>query len=261
MTASMGPWVWLFLSALAAGAINSMAGGGTLLTFPTLLTVVTPVVANATSTVALVPGSLAGAWGYRREMKKSARWMAVLAFPSLVGGTAGSLLVTRLDPRYFDALVPWLILTASLLFLSQPLVKRLGRDRDEGPPSGPRVALVVMFQFFVAVYGGYFGAGVGILSLSALAVMGLTDIHEMNAIKTILTTLINGVSVLVFLWDGKVEYRYAGEMAVASVIGGYLGARLARRMPQAYVRWIAIAIGFGLSAFFFYRRWARVPAG
>jgi uncharacterized protein len=250
------PWVWLWLclSALAAGVINALAGGGTLLTFPTLLTVVTPVVANATSTVALVPGSVASVWGYRREIRNVYRWVVLLSPPSLAGGVTGSLLVTRLDPRYFDALVPWLILTASLLFLAQPLVVRLCGVQHKQPPSRRAVVGVVVFQFFVAVYGGYFGAGIGILTLSALGLMGVGDMHEMNAIKTAVAALINGVSVVVFVWEGKVNYSYAGPMAVAAVVGGYLGARVARRTRPAFVRWIAIGIGFALAAYFFYQR-------
>ena len=259
MSGLLVPWVWLCLSALAAGALNALAGGGTLLTFPTLLTVVAPVVANATSTVALVPGSLAGAWGYRREVRRTHRWMVVLLLPSLLGGVTGSLLVTRLPPRYFSMLVPWLVLLAALLFLAQPLVLRLIGGRHKEPPSGRTVVGVVVFQFFVAVYGGYFGAGIGILMLSALGLMGLADIHEMNAVKSVLAAIINGVSVIIFVLEGQVDYWYAGQMALAAVVGGYLGARVARRMNPAFVRWIAIGIGFSVAAYLFYQRWGQAP--
>jgi uncharacterized membrane protein YfcA len=254
MSEWLSPWLWLCLSALAAGVVNSVAGGGTLLTFPTLLTVVPPVVANATSTVALVPGSLGGAWGYRRQLRAASRWLAVLAPPSLAGGLVGSLLVTVLPSRYFDALVPWLILTAALLFMAQPLAVRLS-GRAHGPPSGSTVGAVVVFQFFIAVYGGYFGAGIGILMLSALGLMGLADVHEMNAVKNFLAVLINGVSIVVFVWQGRVEYRYAAVMAVSAVAGGYLGASVARRVRPSIVRWVAISIGLALAAYFFYKRW------
>jgi hypothetical protein len=254
MSEWLSPWLWLCLSALAAGVVNAVAGGGTLLTFPTLLTVVPPVVANATSTVALVPGSLGGAWGYRRQLRAASRWLVVLAPPSLVGGVVGSLLVTELDESIFQALVPWLILTATLLFMAQPLAVRWS-GRPHGPPSGRTVAAVVVFQFFVAVYGGYFGAGIGILMLSALGLMGLADVHEMNAVKNFLAVLINGVSVVVFAWEGKVAYHYAAVMAVSAVVGGYLGASVARRVRPAIVRWIAVSIGLALAAYFFYKRW------
>jgi uncharacterized membrane protein YfcA len=248
-------YLLLMASALAAGVINSVAGGGTLLTFPALLRVVDPVIANATSTVALVPGSLAGAWGYRREMKYCRRWLLLLAPSSAVGGAVGALLVTRLNPKYFALLVPWLILVAAILFLIQPMVGKLVVDSSEkGRPSNRVVAGLVAFQFVVAVYGGYFGAGIGILMLSALGIMGIEDIHRMNAVKTVLAGLINAVSVVVFVWDDKVRWNYGIAMAVAAVAGGYLGARTARRLDRRIVRSIVIAIGFTLAGYYFASR-------
>jgi uncharacterized membrane protein YfcA len=249
----------LCLSALAAGVVNALAGGGTLLTFPALTTVVSDVVANATSTVALVPGSLAGAWGYRREMRHMSRWLALLVWPSLIGGGVGSLLLTRLDPEYFSALVPWLILSASLLFLSQPLLARwVGIGEEHTQPSSAKQAALVLFQFFVAVYGGYFGAGIGILMLSALSLMGISNIHYMNAAKAVLAACMNGVSVVVFVLEGKVEWHYALTMAIAAVAGGYLGAHFGRRLDRRVVRWIVIAIGFALAGHFFYKQYVGV---
>src|SRR5438270_2818 len=154
-----GAWlyVWLGLSALAAGVVNAVAGGGTLLTFPALLTIVPPVIANGTSTVALVPGSLSAAWGFRTEMRGAGRWLVLLVVPSLAGGFVGSRLVTRVDWHYFEVLVPWLILTATLLFLAQPLLARAVRAGPATRPSARTTVAVVFFQFLVAVYGGYFG--------------------------------------------------------------------------------------------------------
>jgi uncharacterized membrane protein YfcA len=258
---------WLCLSAMAAGAVNAVAGGGTLLTFPALLAVLAglgpaeaAVVANATSTVALVPGSLAGAWGYRRELRLVRRWIGLLLVPSLLGGAVGSLLVTRLDPRVFAALVPWLILTAAILFLTQPVVARIAGPR-RAKPSAAGVAGLVAFQFLVAVYGGYFGAGIGILMLASLGLMGLSDVHHMNAVKTLLAVAINGVSVGVFVAADKVRWDYGLVMAAAAIVGGYLGAHTARRVPQWLVRWIIVTVGFVLSAFFFYQQWSARPGG
>jgi uncharacterized membrane protein YfcA len=255
------PFFWLCLSALAAGAINALAGGGTLLTFATLLAVLSPlgpaeaaVVANATSTVALVPGSLAGAWGYRHELRQARRWVPLLIGPSLAGGAVGALLVTRLDPHYFAALVPWLIFIAALLFLAQPVVAKVSGPRP-AKPSAWTLGAVAVFQFIVAIYGGYFGAGIGILMLSALALMGLADVHQMNALKALLAGFINGISVVVFVADRKVSWHYALVMALAAILGGYLGARTARRIPQRIVRWLIILLGFGLSAYFFIQQW------
>jgi uncharacterized protein len=256
MSEYLATYFLLCSSACVAGAMNSIAGGGTLFTFSALLTVVDPISANATSTVALVPGSLAGAWGYRHEMRAARRWAALLIWPSLLGGAVGALLVTELNESYFSALVPWLLLVAALLFLIQPAVARLaGIGKEHAAPAAGTLAAIVVFQFLVAVYGGYFGAGIGILMLSALGLMGFSDIHRMNALKVVLAACINGISVAVFVAEQKVDWGYASSMAVAAIIGGYLGARVARRLDENLVRWVIIVIGFGLAAHFFYKQW------
>lgn len=254
---SLLDYALLCLSAFAAGIINTIAGGGTLLTFPTLLRVLGTrpafeVLANATSTVALVPGSVAGAWGFRRELKGTGPWLLLLGGPSLAGGLVGSLLLTRLPGKYFAILVPWLLLTASLLFLLQPyLSRRLATAKEQGLPSPGRCAAAAVFQFFVAVYGGYFGAGIGILMLSSLALMGLGDIHRMNGLKTILAALINGVSVVIFVLDDKVVWSYALAMAGAAIVGGLAGAHLGRLLPRVVVRWFVILVGLSLAGYYF----------
>lgn len=258
----MTEYLILCLSALAAGAMNALAGGGTLLTFPALLYALPPgdasrVIANATSTVALVPGSLASAWGYQREVVAVRSWIWLLFMPSLIGGLIGALLVTRLPPQLFATLVPWLILIATLLFMLQPLIARwTGIGRPHSAPGTAAKAGIVAFQFLVAIYGGYFGAGIGILMLSALALMGLDDIHRMNAAKSFLAIIINGISVAVFVLESKVAWTYCAAMAVAAIVGGYLGARMSRRIPRTLVRWAVIAIGLGLAARFFWEQWA-----
>jgi uncharacterized membrane protein YfcA len=252
----------LSLSALGAGLVNAVAGGGTLLTFPSLLLAMSAagladasVIANATSTVALVPGSLAGAWGYRRELDGTTPWLRLLFLPSLVGGVVGSLLLIVLDPKYFQLVVPWLLLLASVLFLIQPtLNRRLKTSGDGSLPSARMCAVLVGFQFFVSVYGGYFGAGIGILMLSSLGLTSLGDIHRMNAVKSVLAAVINGVSVLIFVGSGKVAWRYAPVMALASIAGGFLGAHFGRRLPRPVIRWTVILIGFGLAVYYFVRQ-------
>jgi uncharacterized membrane protein YfcA len=217
--------------------------------------------ANVTSTVALDPGSFAGAWGYRRELAGSKRWLMLLAGPSLIGGLAGSLLLILLPADSFKAVVPWLLLTASLLFMSQPLVNRYllkSATQEHSPQEEPlpplrRCFAVGAFQFLVGVYGGYFGAGIGILTLTALGLMGLHDIHRMNALKTVLATCINAVSVAVFAFSGEVHWRYGIVMALAAIAGGYTGARVGRRLPKTLVRWIVIAVGLALSLYCFIR--------
>jgi uncharacterized membrane protein YfcA len=253
--------VLLCLSALVAGVVNALAGGGTLLTFSALQIALAAggsaeaaVLANGTSTVALVPGSIAGAWGYRRRLDSARRWFLLLVGPSLVGGGVGTLLVTRLPAQYFADLVPWLLLLAALLFTAQSLT---GKDNDlDVPPPRPSaggMALLALFQFGVAIYGGYFGAGIGILMLGSLGLMGVGNVHQMNALKSVLASCINGVSVVIFVYDAKVVWQYALPMAAAAIVGGYLGAHGAQLVPPRVVRWVIVGIAFGLAIYYFAR--------
>lgn len=249
-------------SAFFAGAINSIAGGGTLLTFPALLAVpgLTSVQANATSTIALQPGSLASAVGYRAELRKTWPLVSKLVLPSIVGSLIGSLLVTELPKEVFDQLVPWLILMAAMLFLIQPAVKKLFKTTHHEKPTGRLLAAIVIGQFLIAVYGGYFGAGIGILMLSVLPFMGTDSIHDTNAAKTLLATVINLVSVVVFVWQREVVWEYAFVMIVGAVAGGYAGARVSRRIPARFVRWLVIVIGFGLGAYYLWKQYGGPAA-
>jgi uncharacterized membrane protein YfcA len=150
--------------------------------------------------------------------------------------------------------VPWLILSASLLFLLQPLIARwTGIGQPHEAPSRTTLFGIIVLQFLIAVYGGYFGAGIGILMLSGLAMMGMSDIHEMNGLKTVLATVINGLAVAYFVLNGKVVWQYAVPMTAAAIIGGFLGASTARKMNRVVVRWMVIAIGIGLSTYYFWK--------
>ncbi|MGL4555811.1 MAG: sulfite exporter TauE/SafE family protein [Gemmataceae bacterium] len=250
-------WAALVGSAVLAGMINTMAGGGTLLTFPALQIFggLAAVQANVTSTVSLVSGSLAGAWGYRRELGGGgAAWVKLLIWPSLIGGGVGAMLVSVLPDAVFRVLLPWLLLTAAVLFLLQPwLMKLVRRDGEDALPSFGGCVAVVLFQTLVAVYGGYFGAGIGILMLTSLGVMGLADIHRANAVKTLLAAAINGVSIVVFVLAGTVVWWCVLPMTAGAVAGGYAGAAVGRRLPKAAVRWFVIAVGFGLAGYYFGR--------
>jgi len=253
MMEQLGICAVLVTSAFLAGVMNSIAGGGTLLTFPALMAVVSPSVANATSTIAMLPGSLAGAWGYRRELKPVRQFALLMLIPSFLGGLLGALCLIWF-PNEFGILVPWLILTAAVLFLIQPIVNKfLKRRQIEHHSELPTGALfaILGFQFLVATYGGFFGAGIGILMLAALGFMGLPNIHQMNAVKTFLASMINGISVIVFISGDLIHWPYAGAMAIGAIAGGYTGARVARRLPARYVRWTVIAIAFGLAAYYF----------
>jgi uncharacterized protein len=256
----LGDYPLLCLMAALAGAVNAIAGGGTLLTFPALFAALggTPeaaVLANGTSCVALIPGYLGALAGYRQEISKTRKWLVLLAIPSLIGGLIGTLLVVRLPARIFEQLVPWLILSASILFAVQPLLTRwTGIGKPHAPATRGTMAAVTVFQLMVAIYGGYFGAGIGILMLAALAIMGLSDIHEMNALKTMLAFSINIVAAVTFVWAGKVHWPFAAAMAISAVLGGFAGAALARKIDRWLVRLAVVAIGVGLSSYYFYRQ-------
>jgi len=233
--------------ALAAGAINSIAGGGTLLTFPALLAAgLPPVTANATSSVSLVPGSLAAWWGYR-GVESNTRTLWALGIPSVVGGGGGAVLLLWTGDALFGKLVPWLVLGATVLFIVQ---ERLSRRIPRTAP----LWTVVFFQFLVSVYGGFFGAGMGILMLAAHGYLGVRDIHQLNSIKNFCAVCINGIATATFVVMHRVQWMPALVMAVAAIIGGYLGAIGARRVPASVVRKIVAGIGLGIAALLFWRQ-------
>ena len=238
-----------FAAAFGAGMINSVAGGGTLLSFPTLIWLgLNSVTANATSTVAIWPGSLGGMWGFRRELRTAEPRMLALTLPSLIGGVAGAILLQWTKPALFDRIAPFLILFATVLFMLQETVQRLlktaGQKRHE---SRKWLIGALLFQLLVALYGGYFGAGIGIMMLAALSILGLTDLHQMNGLKNFFALCINGVAALWFIRAGMVYWPDVVTMAVGAIIGGYGGAGAARKLGRTVVRRIVIAIGFGMA--------------
>ncbi len=236
-----------------AGAMNSIAGGGTIVTFPSLiLSGLSSIVANATSTIALLPGTISSVFGYRRNIPAVRRWLRLFAPVSLVGGLIGGVLLVQTPSAVFDTLVPFLILFATILFMANTTVARFFRPGSTGP-SNRWLFGATVFQFGVALYGGYFGAGIGILMLASLGMLGFKDVHEMNTVKTILGFLINIVAALYFILSGIVNWGSAGIMAVGTVAGGFSGAHFAQKVEQRKVRWIITGIGLVLSAVMFYR--------
>lgn len=239
----------VFAAALLAGAINSIAGGGTLLTFPALVWLgLPPISANATSTVALWPGSFGSMWAYRGQLHGTRRWLLWFTIPSIAGGIVGAQLLLHTSASRFDVIVPFLVLGATVLFiLQQPLSRRLARRATEehAPASSlpPLSAWVLAGQIAVAVYGGYFGAGIGILMLATLGAMGFSDIHRMNGIKNWGAMCINATAAITFALSGIVIWPVAATMAVGGLAGGYGGARLALRVGQKWVRRMVVAIG------------------
>jgi uncharacterized membrane protein YfcA len=240
------------VAAFLAGIMNSVAGGGTLLTFPALIAAgLSPLIANATSTVALLPASLSSTLGYREELVGSRRWAVALALPSLVGGGLGALLLLHTSNATFNRIVPWLVLGATTLFLLQrPLLRwiRGGKPMlltDEQLGQRSPAPLLLGAQCLVGVYGGYFGAGIGILMLAALGFMGFSNIHRMNGLKNWGAFCMNLVAAVTFAVSGIVDWPVSLSMAIGSIAGGYVGARGAQRLPQGVVRGVVAALGVG----------------
>ena len=245
----------LALAAALAGMINAIAGGGTLLTFPVLLFYGTlPVVANATSTVALVIGTAGSIFGFRRQMEAVRPWLARFVPVSLLGGLLGSMLLTRTSNESFARLVPFLILFATLLFFAQGAFRRFAQT--DGAQPVRHVGVAIAFQFAVAIYGGYFGAGIGILMLASLGFIGFTDIHEMNALKNVLGSLINVVAAIWFVASGLVEWPKVGVMTVGALAGYFIGAHYSQRIPREWVRRAITAIGLVISVYTFWKQFA-----
>lgn len=257
---SLAEIVGLVLSGAAAGAINAVAGGGTLVTFPTLLAFGTsPVMANATSTMALVIGTAGGVFGYRRHLESAKNWLWRFVPVSIAGGWIGSWLLTHTSDRIFSKLVPFLVLFATVLFVAQGAFRRwAGADqRSEVHGRHQAVLVAIVFQFGVAMYGGYFGAGIGILMLASLGFIGLTNIHEMNALKTVLGSLINLIAAVWFIFAGLIHWPRAGVMTVGALAGYFIGSHYSQRIPQTRVRQLITAIGFIIAAVTFYKEFVE----
>jgi hypothetical protein len=249
----------LALSAAVGGAINAVAGGGTLITFPALLFFGTaPVTANATSTLALVIGTSGSIYGYRQHLPAVKPWLWRFLPVSLLGGILGALLLTYTSNQTFSRLVPFLILFATVIFLAQGLLRRQVKLEPESNPNHHHAVWgAIAFQLAVATYGGYFGAGIGILMLASLGFIGLHNIHEMNGLKTILGSMINLVAAIWFIISGLIAWPQAAVMTVGALCGYFLGAHFSQRIPQARVRQIITAIGFLLAGITFYKEFLR----
>ncbi len=247
----------LILAGGAAGFVNAIAGGGTLITFPTLILAgMNSIMANATSTVALIFGITGSVYGYRRQIPAVKSWLVELTPWSVVGGLIGGVLLTVTPTRIFDGLVPFLILFATLLFMAQGMITR--RFAPEGnlfrTADGRTHGAAILFQFLIALYGGYFGAGIGILMLATLGWIGLRDINQMNTVKTILGGLINIVAAAYFVWKGLVDWGNVGLLTLGALPGYYIGSAFAQKIAPARVRQLIVWIGLLMTAYLFYQR-------
>lgn len=244
----------LFFAAVVAGAINSVAGGGSFVSFPTLLFIgIPPVNANATNTVALWPGQVASIGAYRGELQKLP-WRSVLPLliTGILGGILGAWVLLKTPQKTFMTLVPWLMLIATLIFMASGKITQWVRRRTaEHHTTEFATGRGIFIQIFIAFYIGYFGAGAGILILAMLALLGMDQIHTMNALKALLTTVSNGVAMLLFVVSHAVYWPETILMVIGSILGGYFGAHFAQKTKPENVRRIVIVIGFVLAAYFF----------
>jgi len=242
------PWI-LFAAATLAGAINSVAGGGSLITFPILLWLGRdPIVANATNTVSLSPGSVAALHGFRRELDGLRPWIVRGTLPSLAGGLVGAALLLQTPSAVFAWLVPYLVLFATALFALSGPVNAFARrhahaEADHGVPVRPWWLGFLVYQFALSVYGGYFGAGIGIMMHAGLALAGFTAVHRAIAVRNYYAILINGLAALYFILFGAIQWADAAVLTAGQIVGSLAGARLVRGMSPASVRWIVVAIG------------------
>lgn len=243
-----------------AGAVNAVAGGGTFFSFPALLAVgLPPVVANASNSVALWPGSLTGAWAYRQELARYKRYLWPMGIASLLGGVVGGLLLLAAGDARFSSLIPWLLAFATLLFAFSPQLSRgLKHLRQPAtpPPAGPHGAgspVGWLVQWLVSIYGGFFGAGMGILMMASLAIGGHDDVQHINALKNLLSAVIYSVTVMTFIVAGAVSWPHTLMMVLTASLGGYGGARVARKIQGPWLRRLVIAAGSALTLYYFYK--------
>jgi uncharacterized membrane protein YfcA len=248
-----------FAAAFVAGAINSVAGGGTMISFPILIALgLPPLIANATNTLGIWPGAIGSIWGFRPELArvpKAYRWLLV---PALIGGALGAVLLRLTSASFFERVVPGLILFATALFIvAPPIRERLRNRRGAGTPATKRgavgIAGVFGLQIAVSIYGGYFGAGMSILMLSILSIIGMTDMLEMTAMTSLLSLAINGVAGAIFAFSGLIRWPYAAAMAVGAILGGYGAAGIARRVGSLWIRRLVITVGLALAIVMFCR--------
>jgi len=246
--------MFLFFAGALGGALNAVAGGGSFIAFPALLfTGVPPIPANATNTIALWTGAAASGGAYRKRLDVPRRVMIPLLTASLVGGLAGAYLLLKTPAHTFMRVLPWLTLGATLLFAFGKKIAGGRRSIIEHEASGGALLAATFFQLCVAVYGGYFGGGMGIVMLAMLAALGMTDIHAMNALKSVMGFVINGVAVVTFIVAKAVYWKHGTIMIAGAIAGGFLGAHYAMKLPQIWIRWFVVLVGTGMTLYFFWK--------
>ena len=248
--------VLLFCVAILAGTLNSVAGGGSFFTVPTMIfSGILPILANTTNTLGLWTGTVASLGAYRRELAQvRLKLMILLVSTSLIGGILGAILLLHTPQKTFVILLPYLLLIAILLFtFSGPITKRLHARKIEEQANLSLMAIisVSVAQFIISIYGGYFGGGAGMLMLATLALMGMENIHSMNALKSLLGASINGVAVITFIIANAIVWPQAISMIIGAVIGGYGGGYFARKIEPQWIRYFVMVVGFAMTIYFF----------
>ncbi|GAB2623655.1 sulfite exporter TauE/SafE family protein [Streptomyces capparidis] len=242
----------VFAAGLSAGTINTIVGSGTLITFPVLLAVgLPPITANVSNNLGLVPGSLSGAVGYRRELRGQGRRLARLGAASLTGGLVGAWLLMHLPSEAFDAIVPALIATALVLVVLQPrLARAVAARRERNGTRAPRDGgvLLLVGVALAGVYGGYFGAAQGVILLGLMGMLLTEDLQRINAVKNVLALIVNGVAAVFFLFVADFHWGAVGLIAAGAVIGGQIGATVGRRLPPVALRGVIVVVGLAAIA-------------
>jgi uncharacterized protein len=243
----------LFGTAFVAGGLNAVAGGGSFITFPALIfTGISPIAANATNTTAMWVASLASVGAYRRDFDVERRVLVILTIASFVGGTLGSIALLYIPPDIFKKLIPYLLLLATCVFIfGEPFKKWVQSGVKEGQEKPPKMIYLVIAQLSIAIYGGFFGAGAGILMLAALTLFGFKEMNTINALKSFLGTCFNGIAVLLFIFAGLVAWPQAVLMSVGGSLGGYVLARFARKLPPRIIRGFVSIVAVGMTTYFF----------
>jgi uncharacterized protein len=258
--------LFLFLAAFVGGALNAVAGGGSFIGLPALIFAGVPAVsANATNTLALWPASASSAWAYRREVSATRSWIVSLGGASLAGGIIGGFLLLRTSDAAFVRLLPWLLLVAAVTFSFGGVIQHLVGEAIQHPAGAASQhstgaaqhatagLAVVLLQFAISIYGGYFGGGMGIMMLATLTIAGMSDIHQMNAVKSVLAVIINGVALVEFVALGAIAWAPGAIMVAGGIAGGYVGAATARQVDPRYVRNLIMVVAWGMTVYFFVR--------
>lgn len=249
-------WLWLTVAAFIAGVLNAVAGGGSFLLFPAMLGMkMLPIQANASNTVALWPGQLTSITAYRQEIRRNLRLALPMALAGFIGGTCGAIVLLITPQRTFLRLVPWLLLLAASIFAASGPASRWLEHRKflRSQVRAPRRLPVFLCTIVICFYIGYFGAGAGFLIISALSLFGFRNLHEINALKVVSTTMANGIAFVLFVLNGQVIWRYCLVAMITCAIGGYTSASMARRVPQSVLRATVVIIGLSMAAWFFWK--------